>query len=129
MTRTPKADTSLDQQPPLYPTLDSWVTGYFTPMFLHRVGDGTRQRWCTEWWIHPEAIGRLTLLWTTWETARCDPSLKAAWWNDLDHHLPLLLAPDGAFRACRPQTTEQAGIHAPAELPLAEPAPLGYQET
>jgi hypothetical protein len=111
------------EHPPLYTYVETWVNAYFTPMFLHRVADGSRHRWCTRWWDHAEAIGRLTLLWTTWEPARWDPSAKASWWLELDHHLPLLLAPDGPFSGCRPAHTGRAAKHEPAAVPAIELAP------
>jgi hypothetical protein len=121
-------DTATGDHPPLYTALEPWVTGYFTPMFLHRIGDGTRQRWCNQWWDHAEAIARLTLLWTTWETARWDPTVKAGWWLELDHHLPLLLAADGPFRACRPATDNRDAKHEAAPLPVNDEAPIGWWE-
>jgi hypothetical protein len=109
----------------LYPDLESWVGGYFTPMFLHRV-DGTRARWCARWWDHAEAIARLTLLWHTWETARHRPDLKPGWWLDLDHHLPILLAADGPFRTCRTGHGDRTARHQPAPPPASTPAPAGW---
>ncbi|SHN19780.1 DUF4913 domain-containing protein [Cryptosporangium aurantiacum] len=113
-----------ETQPPRYLTLELWVTDYFTPMFLHRIGDATRHRWCTQWWDHAEAIARLTLLWTTWETARWDPNAKAGWWLDLDHHLPILLAADGPFRTCRPAVDDRPAKHEPGKPPVNDLAPI-----
>ena len=112
--------------PPLYPDLETWVAGYFTPMFLHRVTGNPRVRWCSRWWEHAEVIARLTLLWNGWEGARWEPAAKQGWWLDLDHHLPLLLDLDGPFRACRHGEPERPAKHTVAETLDLEPAPEGW---
>jgi hypothetical protein len=113
-------------QPPLYSMVESWVRGYFTPMFLHRVLGNPRVRWCPRWWDHAEAIARLTVLWNGWEAARWEPSAKPGWWLDLDHHLPLLTAVDGPFRACRQPEGHRPGKHESESIPQIEPAPDGW---
>ena len=115
-----------DDRPPLYSALESWVRGYFAPMFLHRVADNPRVRWCAQWWQHAEAIGRLTVLWNTWETARWESSAKPGWWLDLDHHLPLLLGLDGPFRNCRLAYGDRPGSHQPDVIPDNDAAPPGW---
>jgi hypothetical protein len=115
-----------EAQPSLYLTLEAWVTGYFTPMFLHRVHANPRLRWCHRWWDHAEAIARLTVLWRTWEAARWEPAGKPAWWLDLDHHLTILLGPDGPLRRCRTTENDRPGSHEPAALPAVTTAPDGW---
>ena len=115
-----------EQHPPLYPDLETWVTGYFAPMFLHRIPGNPRARWCARWWDHAEAIARLTLLWNGWEGARWEPAAKAGWWLDLDHHLPLLLDLDGPFRNCRHSEHGRDGKHDPQQPPELETAPSGW---
>ncbi|MFI5843890.1 DUF4913 domain-containing protein [Catenuloplanes sp. NPDC051500] len=111
---------------PLYTDVEGWVAGYFAPMFLHRVVGSTRVRWCPRWWDHAEVIARLTLLWNTWEAARWEPAAKPGWWLDLDHHLPILLSPDGPFRNCRQTDEHRPGKHEPAELPATELTPENW---
>jgi hypothetical protein len=115
-----------DAQPPLYPNVEAWVTGYFAPMFLHRIPGGPRVRWCARWWDHAEAIARLTVLWNCWEAARWEPSAKPGWWLDLDHHLPIVVGLDGPFRNCRQPEGQRPGKHEPETTPNVEPAPLGW---
>ena len=114
------------ENPPLYPDVEAWVAGYFAPMFLHRAPANPRVRWCERWWDHAEAISRLTVLWTTWETARYDPASKPGWWLDLDHHLPILLGLDGPFRSCRQPDGQRGGKHEPPTHAGVEPAPAGW---
>ncbi|MEV4212599.1 DUF4913 domain-containing protein [Micromonospora sp. NPDC049662] len=113
-------------QPPLYPSVEAWVGGYFAPMFLHRVPGNPRIRWCSQWWQHAEAIARLTLLWNTWEGARWEPAAKSGWWLDLDHHLPILLGIDGPFRNCRHPEGNRAGKHESPPDAAVDPAPDGW---
>jgi len=115
-----------EQHPPLYPSLEAWVVGYFTPMFLHRVPGNPRVRWCAHWWDHAEVIARLTVLWNGWEGARWEPAAKPGWWLDLDHHLPILLGLDGPFRNCRQPEGARGGKHEPQTIPGVEPAPEGW---
>ncbi len=115
-----------DPGTPLYADVESWVAGYFAPMFLHRTVDNTRVRWCPRWWDHAEAIARLTLLWNTWEAARWEPAAKPAWWLDLDHHLPILLSTDGPFRTCRQPDSHRPGKHDPPGNHPTEPAPENW---
>ena len=122
------ADGAEEEQarPPLYPSVQTWVEHYFTRMFMHRIADNPRVRWCPQWWQHAEAIARLTILWNTWEAARWQPSAKPAWWLDLDHHLPILLGLDGPFRNCRNNQGDRDGRHQPDAVPVTDPAPPGW---
>ena len=123
-------DTAAGQEPaahpPLYPSLEAWVTGYFAPMFLHRAPGNPRLRWCSHWWDHAEVIARLTVLWNGWEGARWEPAAKPGWWLDLDHHLPILLSLDGPFRNCRQREGNRLGKHEAPLGPELEPAPTGW---
>jgi hypothetical protein len=114
------------EHPQLYPNLEAWVVGYFTPMFLHRASSNPRIRWCLRWWDHAEVIARLTVLWTTWEAARWEPAAKPGWWLDLDHHLPILIGLDGPFRRCRQHEDGRRGRHEPEVAPRSIPAPAGW---
>ena len=115
-----------EPHPPLYPSLEAWVSGYFSPMFLHRVPGNPRVRWCARWWDHAEAIARLTVLWNCWEAARWETAAKPAWWLDLDHHLPLLTALDGPFRNCRHGDDGRPGKHEQAAGLTLVDAPTGW---
>lgn len=119
-------DAEQQPRPPLYPSVEAWVNGYFGPMFLHRVPGNPRTRWCAQWWDHAEAIARLTVLWNGWESARWEPAAKPGWWLDLDHHLPLLISLDGPFRTCRHTEGGRSGKHEPQTDADIVPAPAGW---
>lgn len=105
---------------PLYPSLTSWVTTHFVPMYRRTLGG--EFRWCAEWWHHGEAISRLTALWYAWEAMRLQGAIgMALWYRDhLDHQLPVLLGPRGPFYQC----TENEHL-TPHEARVA-PAPAGW---
>jgi hypothetical protein len=97
------ADADQDEvpaPPPLYGSVEEWVTRFFLPMFKRPLGG--EYRWCRQWWQHAEAITRLTALWHSWEALRLQPGTgMAAWLRDhLDHHLPVLLGRGGPFAQC-----------------------------
>lgn len=47
---------------------------------------------------------RFEALWRTWEQARLEPVTGMATWlrEHLDHHVPILLGPQGPFALCEP---------------------------
>ena len=89
-------------QPPLYSTVEEWVTKYLLPTFPRPVGEVglTRWHWCEQWWRHDEAVTRLTALWYGWEQARLQMTGMLPWLRELDHQLPILFGDDGPFRNC-----------------------------
>jgi hypothetical protein len=105
---------------PLFPIVEAWVSGHFTPIYRRALGG--EYRWCSRWWLHAEAITRLTALWHSWETARLQPGTGIAFWlrDHLDHQLPVLLGRSGPFAQC----TETEHDELP-EARLAEP-PRGW---
>jgi hypothetical protein len=72
-------------------------------MFRRRLGG--QYRWCARWWAHDEAVSRLRALWRAWEAMRLEPATGISDWYGahLDHHLPILLGPDGPFCQCDPR--------------------------
>ena len=86
--------------PPMYHSVEDWVTCHFLPMFRRPLGG--EYRWCTQWWRHAEAITRLTALWHSWEALRLQPGTGMATWlrDHLDHQLPVLLGRTGPFSMC-----------------------------
>jgi Domain of unknown function (DUF4913) len=111
--------TEKDQPPPepRYSGLEAWVTGHLLPTYLRQSGPRT---WCPQWWRHPEALERLEALWRAWEALRLDATTgMSIWWRDhADHHLPILLSPDGPFARCAARTHQKP----PDPLPT-DPAP------
>ena len=92
--------TGDDVPAPAFGTVEDWVDSYFVPMFRRK--QGGVHRWCARWWVHAEAVSRLTALWRTWEAMRLEPATGISDWYSahLDYHLPILLGPDGPFCQC-----------------------------
>lgn len=67
--------------------------------------------WCPQWWRHPEAVYRLDALWRSFEHLRNDPATGASVWlrDHVDHHMAVLLDPDGPLRACDPDQGHRTG--------------------
>ncbi|WP_380166415.1 DUF4913 domain-containing protein [Jannaschia sp. R86511] len=88
-----------DAPPPLYyASVDEFVRLYLRLVYRRRV-DGRNRCWAGRWWEYEEAIIRLEALWRAWEHLRLDPATgMSVWWRDhADHHMPVLLDPDGPF--------------------------------
>jgi len=85
---------------PFYADLESWVTDYYCVVFARRLSATTR--WCPRWNEHHEVAVRMEALWRTWEIARLRDELGVAEWlrSELDHHAPIIHAPDGPFAGC-----------------------------
>lgn len=92
--------------PHTYPDLRSWVDGWLIPNTERDIG--TRQRWCTQWPHHPEAVWRLTALWQDYERTWAKPDSGVTMFarNSLAHHLGELLNPTGPFSGCSPERHE-----------------------
>lgn len=110
----PPAPPSDDAVPPVFATLDAFLTGYLFQVLERRGGGGFT--WCARWWAHPEATARFHALWQAWEHSRAYEGRTgiSLWWRDhVDFHLATLLDPAGPFANCGP------GAHRePARLPL-----------
>ncbi|GEM_PF-477623 len=81
-----------------YGSVDEFVREYLRFVYRRRV-DGRHRCWAWEWWRYEEAIIRLEALWRAWEHLRLDPSIgMSVWWRDhADHHMTVLMDPDGPF--------------------------------
>lgn len=91
-----------------YATVEDWVGQYFREVF--RRPTGGEFRWCVEWGEHPEAVVRLTALWTSWEALQAEqPNALVTWLvGYLDPQLPVLLGRSGPFAGCT-ETRHSAG--------------------
>jgi hypothetical protein len=100
--------------PVMYGPVEDFVLQLLSPTSWRKV-DGRSATWCPEWQRHSEAVVRLEALRRSWEHLRRDPTLGMSTWlrDHLDHHLPVLLAPDGPFRECTPGRR-----HNPSAQPL-----------
>lgn len=105
---------------PLYGDVESWVTGFFAPVFARRMGGTTN--WCASWWEHAEAILRLEALWRSWEVLRREPGTgMGVWLRDfLEPQRLVLMGDSGPFHGCQESTHSGA-----PELPV-KPAPAGH---
>jgi len=106
---------------PQFTTVEEFVTEWVMPLCVRNTAS---DRWCRQWWAHPEAAQRLEALWEAYETARAakDGGAFAAWWRtEADHHLPLLYSDQGPFRKC----AARSDTHTPQTPQLVTPAPAG----
>jgi hypothetical protein len=85
----------------VFGSVDEFVREQLRVSYTRVVGPSNRasRRWSAEWWRSPEAISRLEALWRSWEHLRLDGATgSSTWWRDhLDHHMPILMSPDGPF--------------------------------
>lgn len=104
--------------PPLYyGSVDEFVREMITPVFRRKVGERAALHWSARWWESAEAVIRLEALWRSWEHLRLDPATGMSVWlrDHADHHLSILMGPDGPFAVC--------GDAARASEPLPYEAP------
>jgi len=99
---------------PVYDGVEAWVTGQFLPMFRRPLGG--EYRWCRQWWLHAEAITRLTALWHSWEALRLEPGTGMAIWlrDHLDHQLTVVLGRAGPLRSAARTSTSNPGKQRPS---------------
>jgi hypothetical protein len=108
-----------EQPPQLYfHTVLEFVERWLLPTY-RRSTRGHNRTWCPHWWAHPEALSRLDSLWRAWEVLRLDPGIGiSVWWRDhADHHLTILLDPDGPFKGCEDAHTNRGREQLPHEPP------------
>lgn len=110
---------------PVFPDVDAWVSEHFIPIYRRALGG--EYRWCAKWWLHAEAITRLTALWHSWETARLQPGTGIAGWlrDHLDHQLPILLGRSGPFAQCSETEHEELPAARLSEPPEAAGDAIG----
>jgi hypothetical protein len=81
----------------------AWVTQWALPTLGTAAQTGGR-RWCARRHDRRETVLRLELAWQTWEPARHNPAVYAAWLLDTwDRMWAALTAPDGPFASCTAQ--------------------------
>ncbi|MGE3194624.1 MAG: DUF4913 domain-containing protein [Microbacteriaceae bacterium] len=100
----PAAAVPAADVPQLYfGSVDEFVREKLRFTYIRRVGPTGAYRWAADWWRYPEAISRLDSLWRAWEALRLDGTFgMSVWWRDhADHHMRMLMAPDGPFATSR----------------------------
>lgn len=122
----PVEHVSLPVDPPYYPTLPAFVHDFLARTYVRAV-DGRSTTWCPKWWHHAEAVYRLEALWRSWELLRLEPATGISDWlrDHADHHMTILLSPDGPFRGCSPTKGHQS--REPLRLPVEDPPPGWYR--
>ena len=100
-------------------SVDEFVRERLRYTYSRRVGPQGSNRWSAEWWKYPEAISRLDALWRSWEALRLEPTFgMSVWWRDhADHHMRMLMSPEGPFADSR--DTNDAGAPLPYTAPPA----------
>lgn len=104
-----------------YGSVDEFVREYLRHVYRRRI-DGRNRVWAAEWWRYDEAVIRLEALWRSWEHLRRDGATGISVWlrDHADHHMAILMDPDGPFAAADPNASEnQAKRGQP--LPYAPP--------
>lgn len=110
-----------DAPPPLvYGSAEEFLHEQLLPTYIRNVR-GKQARWCTRWYLHAEAISRVTAMWRSWEKLRLEAGTGASdWWlHHADPHMRVLLDPEGPFFNCGD------GHSAPKVLDV-EVAPKGW---
>lgn len=103
-----------------YGSVDEFVREYLIGAYRRPLSAGQRV-WAAKWWEYDEAVIRLDALWRSWEKLRQDPSTgMSVWWRDhADHHMGVLLSPDGPFAGVKmdPSSADQKGVPLPYTAP------------
>jgi len=102
---TPPATDAATEPTLFFGSVDEFVRERLRYTYSRRVGPQGPNRWAAEWWRYPEAISRLDALWRSWEALRLEPTFgMSVWWRDhADHHMRMLMAPEGPFAESRDQ--------------------------
>ncbi|MFD4356818.1 DUF4913 domain-containing protein [Nocardia sp. NPDC058518] len=90
-------------QPPVCESVFEWVADYLANVYWRPTAPSMQQRdnhWCSAWFEHPEAQGRLNLLWKFWEAAQGNDEAMLRWWKEADHHMSKLMSSTGPFSLC-----------------------------
>lgn len=103
----PPDDPGGDEDVPqtFYGSVDEFVREKLILSYRRLVGPQAPFRWAADWWSYPEAVSRLDALWRAWEHLRLDGVTGASvWWRDhADHHMRMLLDPQGPFSNSKDQ--------------------------
>jgi hypothetical protein len=112
-----EAATTADEPATVFANVGEFVTQHLAVLYARPVGPQAAHRWSPRWWECAEAISRLEALWRAWEALRQEPALgMSVWWRDhADHHMGILLSPDGPFRGSDAQNAK--GQPLPCERP------------
>lgn len=98
---TEGAEESPDQPELYFSCADDWLHDWLFNAWEPPVGEAGF-KWCSKWWLHPEAVHRIECLWRAWEHFRLDGLTgTSVWWRDhFDYHWTLLTGARGPFSQC-----------------------------
>lgn len=95
-----------------------WVDEVFLDLYPAQAGGDVH--WCSQWWAHPAAVRRLTMMWASWEAHRAEnPATGEEIWARVvgDYHFRWLTGTYSPFTRC-------SNSHKPSPLLDSEPMPL-----
>lgn len=115
------ASSSEGQTPLVHETAEEFLHEFLLPLY-NRIIDARNGKWCSEWFLHAEAVSRVEAMWRAWEHLRLDTTTgMSVWWKDhADVHMAVLLSQKGPFHRCEPDRHR-----APEPLPCKK-APEGW---
>lgn len=120
-TDTPPATSGHDPEkaPELvYGSAEEFLHEQLLPTYARSI-TGESAKWCIEWYFHPEAVSRIAALWRAWEHLRLDPATgMSIWWKEhADHHMRVLLHPQGPFYSCDMKEHREPELLEPKKAP------------
>lgn len=110
------APPAVDEPQLFFGSVDEFVREKLRYTYIRKVSANGAYRWAADWWRYPEAISRLDALWRAWEALRLEGTFgMSIWWRDhADHHMRMLMAPDGPFANSRDTNEVDPGVAAKA---------------
>lgn len=124
---TPEVHAEEEPPPLQFPTLDAFVEGLIA-LIYERPTAGISATWCPKWWMHDEAVFRLTALWQAWESMHVSegPLAPAKWLTYYgDPIMGALFNPEGCFKGCSVEKGHRADRPHPDGMLPCESAPEG----
>ena len=102
----------------IYGSAEEFLHEQLLPTYVRNF-DPKINKWCLEWYFHPEAVSRIASLWRAWEHLRLDPATgMSVWWRDhADPHMQVLLSTQGPFWKCDMQQHREPPHLKPAIAP------------
>lgn len=90
-----------------YGSVDEFLREYLRNVYRRKI-DGQHRVWGARFWEYDEALIRIEALWRAWEQLRLDAGTgMSTWWRDhADHHMPVLMDPDGGPFSTVPEDPE-----------------------
>lgn len=102
-------ETAADEPENMYEDIYTFFSAELHPFYVRESPflqeKDTEKRalaWCPQWWLHIEAVTRVSALWHGWEKSRLESGAALSTWilDHADRHMERLLNPQGPFRYC-----------------------------